>query len=59
MSVSRFIVKLSVSPLPVLLGSFVKLRKAIINFVLYVSPHGTARLSLSGFFHEILCLRTF
>jgi len=42
------------SPLPVLLGSFAKLRKVIISFVYCVSAHGTARLSLAGFFVKCL-----
>jgi len=31
------------------LGAFVKLRKATVNFVTSVRPHGTARLPLGGF----------
>jgi hypothetical protein len=38
------------SPFPVLLSSFAKLRKEIISFVLYIRPHRTARLSLARFF---------
>jgi hypothetical protein len=30
-------------------GELAKLRKAIINFVMSVRPHGTARLPLDGF----------
>jgi len=31
------------------LGAFAKLRKATINFVMSVRPHGTTRLPLDGF----------
>jgi hypothetical protein len=41
-----------------LLGTFTEMRKATINFVMSVSPHGTSRLSL-GSFHEILIFKDF
>ena len=35
------------------LGSFVKLRKATVSFVMSVRPRGTTRLSLDGFFENL------
>jgi len=36
------------------LGAFVTLRKAHINFVTFVRPHGTTRLRLEGFSYNFL-----